>query len=255
MEAVRKEALIDYIEQVCAYTLYKYSCFEVPVDLEAIAQGLGVSRIEYKEMNAEGHVEIVSSETVIRIRHDAPEARQRFSLAHEIGHLLIDRLVQAEHTPHSKRFRSFASVDHRLNEESIADQIAGFLILPTWYMQSAIGDRLSIRRLETAAKLAKASLSAALIRAVRMSSMPCVAFHARRNGDQKYRLMWSRASRSVRNGDAHEDLNSSEVLSSLIENHRIKGASCAAKISWGSCESVIRRFQDIENVYAIASVK
>lgn len=60
--------------------------------LEAMALRLGVSKIVEERLSFEGGVfQLPSGELVIKLNADGPASRKRFTLAHEIGHLLLGK--------------------------------------------------------------------------------------------------------------------------------------------------------------------
>jgi uncharacterized protein DUF955 len=60
--------------------------------LEAMALRLGVSRIVEESLSFEGGIfELSGGELVIKLKGDSPSTRKRFTLAHEIGHLLLGK--------------------------------------------------------------------------------------------------------------------------------------------------------------------
>ena len=76
---------------------------EPKLDVISLAGAMGVVRIELRDCLEEGRVErSTSGEAVVVLRRDAPRQRQRFTLAHELGHVTL----QSDHAG------SFTSPSH-----------------------------------------------------------------------------------------------------------------------------------------------
>lgn len=98
-----------------------------PVDVEAIARAMGI-RVEYTFLRdgVSGMIEARRNETpVIYIDKDEAPARQRFTIAHELGHF-VERSNQG--------MVDFAFIDERGTKydlhEFYADEFAGNLLMP-----------------------------------------------------------------------------------------------------------------------------
>jgi IrrE N-terminal-like domain len=88
--------------------------------LHAMALRLGVSRIIEEPMSFEGGLfELPHGERIIKLNAASPPNRKRFTLAHEIGHLLLGK----------PGLRSSCSSDHALERK--CDAIAAELLMPT----------------------------------------------------------------------------------------------------------------------------
>lgn len=98
-----------------------------PVPLDAICQGLGVE-VCYDEELAEGVAGVLDTTKEparISVRHGDHPHRQRFTVAHEIGHLLLHDFGVA-HRDTSFRDPVFGGV------ETQANQFAASLLMPAW---------------------------------------------------------------------------------------------------------------------------
>ena len=88
--------------------------------LHAMARRLGASRIIEEPMSFEGGLfELPHGERIIKLNAASPPTRRRFTLAHEIGHLLLGR----------PGLRSSCGSNHAL--ERRCDAIASELLMPT----------------------------------------------------------------------------------------------------------------------------
>jgi len=89
--------------------------------LDALARKLGVSRIVEQSLPFEGGLfQLPDGELVVKLNSESPFVRKRFTLAHEVGHLLL-KTVPA--------FRSDHQADPAL--ERTCDMIAAELLMPS----------------------------------------------------------------------------------------------------------------------------
>lgn len=154
--------------------LWRYGITEPKdIDLEAIAFDLG-AEVRYRKLDG-CDARIVGNDTtaIISISVDSYQPRQRFSLAHEIGHWHEDRgsggfLCAAEDIgPQNAAAKS---------KEALANVFASQLILPDYLFKPRILNRQPI--LDTASYLAEefnASLTATSIKLAKVSLIPAMA--------------------------------------------------------------------------------
>jgi Zn-dependent peptidase ImmA (M78 family) len=62
--------------------------------LETLAEQLGIERITFEPLPFDGGVYEQNGRRIIKINSLAPAIRQRFTLAHELGHLILERSVK-----------------------------------------------------------------------------------------------------------------------------------------------------------------
>jgi len=138
----------------------------VPVDLEQLAQALGVSEIVRTEMVEDGRTTWNAGRPRIELRGDRSPQRSRFTLAHEIGHVLLagDETV--------------ARRTHRLEGDELertCDWIAASILMPrSWIEAYARRDRYNLSLLRLIAHKADVSLSAAAVRIAEVSDRTCM---------------------------------------------------------------------------------
>jgi hypothetical protein len=99
------------------------SCRTDPVHLHSIARQLGVARITLEPLEHPGRVSWDGAKPAIAIRADMSPERRRFTLAHELAHvLLLHGCPQAtDGKPSPAQMR---------DEERLCDAIAGSVLLP-----------------------------------------------------------------------------------------------------------------------------
>ena len=99
------------------------SCRTDPVHLHSIARQLGVVRITLERLKHPGRVSWDGAKPAIAIRADMSPERRRFTLAHELAHVLLlhgcPQGTDGQPTPAQMR-----------DEERLCDAIAGSVLLP-----------------------------------------------------------------------------------------------------------------------------
>ena len=236
----------------CEHLLYEAGCISVPTDLRALARHLGVAQIEIAEIDTEGSVQRVGDNLIIKIRKGMPGTRQRFTLAHELAHVIIDEVTRKTESKDYAKYSRFACVKPVMCEEGLANHLASVLVLPTWFMQRRLAGSVRLSDLSRAARDARVSLSAAMLRSVQLATAPSVVFLAKCVGDGWPQLKWVDASRGLSVSKAKEDLGDSRVLDSLITYGEVHASSL--HYDWHSCEFEIRKFNQVQQIYGFASL-
>jgi hypothetical protein len=128
-----------------------------PVDVVALARTLGVDRILWASTVEDGRLEQRDGQIAIFVRADARPTRQRFTIAHEIGHLVL-----AEPGQDLIARRSQATGDR---EERFCDALAAALLLPReWILRRCDAAPERLETVRAVADACEASLSATVIR-------------------------------------------------------------------------------------------
>lgn len=106
---------------------------EIPVDLVSAAKYLGIEQvIEMQTTSFDGLLSVTKSGNyIVNIRRDQSPTRKRFTLAHEVGHIVLNRSVRAskDAPPAEKLVCRAASAEERA-EERLCDIVATELIMP-----------------------------------------------------------------------------------------------------------------------------
>lgn len=132
---------------------------------------------------------------LIKVNANDPMSRQNFSLAHEIGHILLDELSETSRLEPTE-FRSFNPQGQRKAyvqaKERLCDRVATELLMPEnifrRYMEK-LG--LSIGSFERLSNIFKVSLQASAIRASEVSNNPCIVMMWKMNQHSKsMNLAW-----------------------------------------------------------------
>lgn len=145
---------------------------EVPVDLHVLASALGVTQIREMSMVEDGRTIWHGAVPTIELREDRPLARKRFTLAHEIAHVLIEAKQTVAH-------RSLG-LSHD-DTETLCDQVAAALLMPrSWISQYSRRSSFNLSLLRLIAHRADVSLAAAAVRLAEVSGRTCMLLRLQR---------------------------------------------------------------------------
>lgn len=132
------------IERRATELLKSVKAMDVPVRVDAVAHRLGV-RVEFVPLGEEvsGLLIIENDQGTIGINETHPLVRQRFTLAHEIGHYVLHRgqselFIDKNFTAVFRDSRS-SSGEHRA--EIQANQFAAALLMPRSLLEAEISAR------------------------------------------------------------------------------------------------------------------
>jgi hypothetical protein len=136
---------------------------------------------------------------LIKVNINHSPSRQNFSIAHEIGHILLDELVQNTNlTP--MEFRTFNPQAHLRAyaeaKERLCDIAATELLMPeNIYSKYLLELGISISTIEKLSNMFKVSLQASAIRIAELSTDPCmvIIWNLNSNSQSKIlRISWHR---------------------------------------------------------------
>ena len=145
---------------------------EIPVDLPRLAESLGVTEILLTELVEDGRTTWVDGRPRIELRADRPAARMRFTLAHEIAHVLVaqDQTVA----------RRTQGLDHDVLE-TLCDWVAASILMPRdWMQRFAERDDYNLSLLRLIANHADVSLSSAAVRLSEVGGRTCMLLRLQR---------------------------------------------------------------------------
>lgn len=130
---------------------------EPPIPIEELAYSLGVGAIQRTALVEDGRLEQVGAHKTIFLKQAVGKARQRFTIAHELGHLIVrdpERDFIARRAP--------VAFD---SEERFCDEFAAALLLPRpWVRREFSGAPESLGVVRNLATRTEASLAASLLR-------------------------------------------------------------------------------------------
>ncbi len=108
----------------------------LPVDVAAIARARGCRLEPVSGMAVSGEVCLQDGECVIRYNADDHEVRQRFTIAHELGHVELGHLQGREKCLRDPRENY--SLNHYKPEERDANRFAAALLMPAQAVRAAV---------------------------------------------------------------------------------------------------------------------
>jgi Zn-dependent peptidase ImmA (M78 family) len=103
-----------------------------PVDVDYMARRLGIEVVRRSNLGYAGSVESEGNHAIIYLNRDDHPVRQRFSLAHEIGHLML-------HPMHAGRMHFRDTNFYGDWRETQANRYAADLLMPEWMLDLSIG--------------------------------------------------------------------------------------------------------------------
>jgi Zn-dependent peptidase ImmA (M78 family) len=100
-----------------------------PIDVESIARILGVV-VHKRGIGFAGSVDSTIDPPVIEVKADDALVRQRFTLAHELGHLLLHPIGVR------RRDSTYARQGETMEQE--ANEFAASLLIPLWLLEPVV---------------------------------------------------------------------------------------------------------------------
>lgn len=145
---------------------------DVPVDLERLAESCGVTEILTAKLTEDGRTTWIDGKPRIELRADRPATRMRFTLAHEIAHVLVERDQTVA--------RRTQGLDHD-DIETLCDWIAASILMPrNWIQRFTDRDRYNLSLLRLVAHRADVSMSAAAVRLAEVGGRTCMLLRLQR---------------------------------------------------------------------------
>ncbi len=141
----------------------------LPVDVAAIARARGCRLEERADLPVSGEVCLEDGKCVIRYNANDHEVRQRFTIAHELGHVELGHLQGQEKC--LRDTREEYSISNFKPEERDANRFAAVLLMPAQAVRAAV---VGIRDpdVERLAKVFKVSRLAMGIRLKQLGIIP-----------------------------------------------------------------------------------
>jgi IrrE N-terminal-like domain len=153
-----------------------------PIDLVHLARTLGVDEITEASLVEDGRLEHTPRYVKVLLQRGAGYHRQRFTLAHELGHLV---LTDPGEFVIARRYRP--RVDR---EERFCDAFAAALLLPRdWVIASYASEQPLLAVLRRMSERAHVSLAACLIRMNELLNWGRTLLRWRRADDYQWRLV------------------------------------------------------------------
>lgn len=133
--------------------------FQIPVPVEKIVSGLGIPIIKLT-ISADGYLAGAEDNATIQIRKDLNALSRRFTIAHELGHWLLNRFLGLSADEQNRT----ALLKERV--ERACDHFAATLLLPSWVVEKHFrsgGGRNVFDLLEEIGKYAQVPLRVVII--------------------------------------------------------------------------------------------
>lgn len=136
-----------------------------PVDIQGLAKSLGIRLSENVNLIEDGRVDVSEEGISIELRAGLSQVRRRFTLGHELGHLILPcpgRTLTARRSPW-----------HHSDEERLCDEIAAALLMPRSWLQARYQSRVhNLSTIRHLAHQADVSIGAALVRLKELFAWP-----------------------------------------------------------------------------------
>jgi hypothetical protein len=168
----REKYLREVLKGRASYLLKRYARGGPPYDPYHIADGMGVEVQECDLNGVDGFVEIVGGQYVASISKRIPVSRQRFTLGHELCHVLLMRRADDGKPLPLVRYRTkgaMPALHQDPQEEALCNFFAGELLMPSGEVSVRVNNRPVIP--QTIFKLAntyKVSVQAAVVQLMKV---------------------------------------------------------------------------------------
>jgi len=158
-----------------------------PVPVQSLFRWAGIRKLRQEDMVLEGALQRCESGGFdVIVRADRPATRRRFSIAHELGHIIFYK-----HAPRAKQARERARQCAPEEEERLCNVAAEEFLMPDWYMTKLAGG-MTMAPAHMAAQVVRTcevSMVAAAIRTARYSRRSGEVQLWRRDGaDRRWKL-------------------------------------------------------------------
>lgn len=165
----------------------RFAEIHFPEGPEKLAEKLGIEICEAPLTGCDGWVLTGPAGILIRLNSDAPAARRRFTLAHELGHLLLD-------VPTVVGESVYDSLKSNSEEERKVNNLASELLLPESIVRKYLPSvPVVAAQLQKLARKAKVSELAAAIRATNLAgTMGLVNASVAFFQNDKFKWHWSK---------------------------------------------------------------
>lgn len=197
------------------------------IDVEAIAYHQGALVIYETLIKCEAFtLSNNANRAVIVVNDKSPQLRQRFSVAHELGHWMRDRNISAFCDK-----KAYADHWYGSGRETLANQYAKELLLPkSMFAPLAKNLSVNLESVRNLAKTFKTSLTATALRLVELGSYPAVIVFSKfprySSGEPGQRIWYVRGTGTTTNIHPRSQM-SAEALAYEIciddEKHEVSG--------------------------------
>lgn len=160
------KANYSYARQMAKKVIKQYNLTEVPINLRKLFEGLG---LEYVEINDSedidgGIIEIDGNPKVAVVNKAKPIARQRFTLAHELGHIFLCHKNRDVYDPEATRDQEVEDfLQGKPPKESEADAFAAELLISYEHLKKYESDINDVAKLVNIFKVSRQAMTYAIV--------------------------------------------------------------------------------------------
>jgi len=156
----------SFARNMARKVLKDYKLSEVPTDLTIIFAGLDLKYIELNDANEiDGAILEIEGKPAIAVLNKArPLQRQRFTLAHELGHIFLEHIKRDIYDPEEIRENDTQSADKMKPPKEIeADIFASELLIPRKQLKKYAADMNNIDKLAGIFQVSKQAMTVAIM--------------------------------------------------------------------------------------------
>ena len=146
--------------------LKDYELSEVPTNLSVLFQGLGLKYIELNDTDdIDGAIIEIDGKPAIAVLNKArPVQRQRFTLAHELGHIFLKHTKRDIYNPEEIRENRRKLTDKTKPPKEIeADIFASELLIPYQQLKKYTADMSNIEKMAGIFQVSKQAMTLAIM--------------------------------------------------------------------------------------------
>jgi hypothetical protein len=205
-------------------------------------------------MTTDARIERVGSSLIVALNESQPEVRRRFSLAHEIAHVLLGHMgTEVGQVEYRGAVRGLKPGSATQEDEALCNALAAYLLLPTAIILPRFNGAMDVFRVASIARAANVSLHATMRRIVSLATSPIVAVICRSSQWQTRGVTWWDTSAGASRRGIAKDLGDPAFVEFILENsnHRIDGES----VSWVRSSSISKSHRGFKYEFVIAHVE
>ncbi len=151
----------------CEATIIEHYKSSTPVDLEELLGDLNITLERSYELHRDISGELEKREDgsfIIRVNASHAKTRQRFTIAHELGHYMLHRMLIGKGVDDNKAYRSeskgnFNNTNIKPRHETEANQFAASLLMPAGQVRAAYEANPSVFHLAQHFSVSEAAMS------------------------------------------------------------------------------------------------
>jgi len=154
-----------------------------PFSLKPLVEHFGVSEVRERPLDYDARLTLESGRLLIEVNSIFPKARRRLSVAHEIGHLIIDRCSPEGDSHWGHRDPAI---------ESLRKRLAGQLLAPDWALRKHFNEIAGLANWQHPIRCSTV-LAAASKFGVSVDAIACRVFHEMRMAPDVVAIVWRHA--------------------------------------------------------------